>query len=238
MSTADLDRIHQHYLALRDDALLRTAILEGGTLVEPAQEVVRGVVEERLGRPVALVTGATESMGKLWGRIQQVRTFSRLRGPQDPVLGSQDVSPGDGVLLLSDGGLGFVPLSPPPPAELFPTLPEPGQGPMGAWWQVLLNAAAVPAELRDARAVVRLPLALRARLDPTSAWIPLGALERLELRKLDLQVVVTGAGDAVCHLPPPAPEFLGRWGTQFDVTLHEHSDAGVASRVRGWLRKS
>lgn len=237
MSQANVDRIRQHYEALHDDELLRTAILEGGTLVEPAQEVVRKVVEERLGRPVALVTGATGSMGKLWGRIQEVRTFTRLRGPLDPVLGARDVSPGDGVLLLSDRGLGFVPLSPPPPTELFPTLPEPGQGPVGAWWQALLNAAAVPAELRDARAVYRLPLALRARLDPTSAWIPLDSLERLELQQLDLQVVVAGAGDAVCRLPPPAPELLGRWGTQFHVTLHERDDTGVASRVRGWLRR-
>ncbi len=237
MSNADLERILKHYRALHDDELLRAAILEGGTLVEPAQQVVRQVALDRLGTPAAMLSTAGASMGKLWGRIQQVRTFSRLRGPQDPVLGVRDVSPADGVILLSDRGLGFVPLSPPRPEELFPTLPEPGHGPMGDWWLELLNAAAVPDELRDARAIFRLPLALRARLDPTTAWIPLDSVERLELRKLDLQVVVSGAGDAVCRLPAPAPEFLGRWGEQFEVELRDRGEEGVKSRVRGWLRR-
>ena len=55
MSRADPDTIREHYGALRDGELLRAAVREGGTLVEPAQEVVREVVQQRLGTPAELV---------------------------------------------------------------------------------------------------------------------------------------------------------------------------------------
>ncbi len=127
MSTADIDRIRKHYGALRDEELLRTAVLEGGTLVAPAQEVVRDVLLQRFGPPLDLVQREQERTGKLWGRIQQIQTFSRLRGPHEPVLGGgRDVPPYDGVVLLADRGLGFVPSSPPRPEEIFPTLPQDG----------------------------------------------------------------------------------------------------------------
>lgn len=237
MSKADLDRIREHYGALRDGELLRAAVGEGGTLVASAQEVVRDVVQQRLGAPADLVQSERRRTGRLWGRIGQVQTFSRLRGPNEPVLGGRDVPPYDGMILLTDQGLGFVPSSPPALTELFPTLPEPDQGPMGDWWTSLLDAAAIPEDLRTTQSVFRLPLCLRARLDPSSAWIALGDLERLDLRGLDLRVVVSGAGDAVCRVPEPAPEFLGRWGTQLGVTLQDRADEGVRSRVRGWLRR-
>jgi hypothetical protein len=235
VSTADIDSIRKHYGALRDGELLRAAVLEGGTLVAPAQEMVRDVVHQRFGTPAALVQRERKHTGNRWGRIQQVQTFSRLRGPHEPVLGVRGVPPYDGVILLSDQGVGFVPSAPPRPEEIFPSLPE--RGPIGAWWVEILTAAAIPADLRDARAIYRLPLSLRAHLDPTAAWIAMDNLDRLELRGLDLRMVVSGAGDALCRVPAPAPEFLARWGAQFDVTLRDRGDKGVTSRVRGWLRR-
>jgi len=192
-----------------------------------------------LGTPTELLTREREITGQLWGRLQQVQTLTRLRGPLEPMLGTRDVPPYDGVILLFDQGLGFVPTSPPNPEELFPTLRDldPDHGPLGAWWTEVLDAAAVPPALRDARAIYRLPLSLRARLDPTAAWIGLGTLARLELRGLELRAVVDGAGDAVCRVPADAPELLGDWGAQFDVTLQDRGDEGVTQRVRGWLRR-
>jgi len=236
VSTADIDRIRKHYGALRDEELLRTAVLEGGTLVAPAQEVVRDVLLQRFGPPLDLVQRERERTGKLWGRIQQIQTFSRLRGPHEPVLGGgRDVPPYDGVVLLADQGLGFVPSSPPRPEEIFPTLPQ--DGPMSGWWEGLLDATDIPADQRDARALYRLPLSLRALLDPTAAWIALSNLKQLELRGLELRVVVDGAGDALCRVPTPAPEFLGRWTTQYDIPLVERTDEKVADRVRGFFRR-
>jgi hypothetical protein len=238
VNNADIDSIRKHYGSLRDGELLRAAVLEGGTLIAPAQEVVREVVLERLGPPAALVQRHLEQMGKVWGRIQQVQTFSRLRGPNEPVLGGgRDVPPYDGVIFLADRGLGFVPSSPPRPEEIFPTLSDHTPGSMAQWWDGLLDAAAVPADQRDGQALYRLPLSLRARLDPTAAWIAKGDLKHLELRGLDLHVVVDGAGDALCRVPAPAPEFLARWGAQFDIRLVERTDKKVTDRVRGWIRR-
>ncbi len=238
MSTADIDRIRDHYGALRDGELLRAAVLEGGTLVTEAQEVVREVVRQRFGTPADLVQREREQLGKVWGRIQQVQTFSRLRGPNEPVLGGgRDIPPYDGVIFLTDSGFGFVPSSPPRPEEIFPTLGDHTPGSMAQWWDTLLDAAQIPADQRDAQALYRLPLSLRARLDPTASWISKADLNHLELRGLDLRVVVDRAGDALCRVPTPAPEFLGRWTAQFDISLVHRSDEKVTDRVRGFFRR-
>lgn len=239
MSTVDLDKIREHYRALRDGELLRVAMVEGGGLVSAAQEVVQEVVQLRFGTPAELIQREREKTGSLWGRIQQVQTFTRLRGPLEPVLGSRDVPPYAGVILLTLQGFGFVPSDPPNPREIFPTLPSHdfGSGAMATYWDDLLAAAGIPEDQRDAGALYRLPLSLRAGLDPSSAWIALSALDRLELRGPELRVIVSGAGDAVCRVPAPAPEFLGRWGEQQNVTLVDRGDEGVTSRVRGWLRR-
>ncbi len=74
-------------------------------------------------------------------------------------------------------------------------------------------------------------------MDPTAAWIALANLKQLELRGLELRVVVDGAGDALCRVPAPAPEFLGRWTTQYDIPLVERTDERVTDRVRGFFRR-
>ena len=128
MSTVDLERIRAHYAALRDGELLRVAMVEGGALVPAAQEVVQEVVRQRFGTPAELIQREREKTGSLWGRIQQVQTFTRLRGPLEPVLGGRDVPPYAGVILLTNQGFGFVPSDPPNPREIFPTLPSHDSG--------------------------------------------------------------------------------------------------------------
>ena len=235
MTGIDSKAIRKHFLELRDDVLLEEALLRSEGMSEAAQEVACDVLNERLGGTSALLERERKRSGRLWGRIMEVRTFTQLRGEGEPVLGGRDIPPFDGVVLLSDQGLGFLPV-PPQPLPDGVSLPE-DDGPIKSWWEALLDAAGAPPGQPPPPPLVRLPLSLRATLDPTTAWIDKTLIHRLALEDLDLRVVVPHGRDVVCRLPPPAPEFLERWVKVVNVPLVEESHGGLMDRVAGWFRK-
>jgi hypothetical protein len=219
MHDEELDPIQlkERFAALRDEDLLRQALVRTAELRPEAQVVIAEVLQERFGPYRVLAAQEVERAGQLIGRIRQVKGFSRLRAPGEPVLGGPDVPPYDGILFLATGGLGFMPRDTAPEQTFHDFDPAALQGPVSRWLgpEGLLRPSEVPEE-----APRPLPLPLRARLDPASAWIDRDTMERLTRDKREWHLHVPEGADAVFRLTEASDsDLLHTWAQQVELPL-------------------
>lgn len=213
----DPQLLRQRLLELRDDELLRQALLDPCALLPGAQAVLAEVLAARVGTFAALWDREMERTGALVSRLPDVRGFARLRAPGEPVLGGRDVPPYDGILFLATGGVGFLPTSASPDTVFqdFGTCAFEGPiaewlGPKGSQWpQGAPRGGPRP-----------LPLPLRARLDPATAWIDRASLAALTRTRQGWRLEAEEVADAVFRLAEDEDrEPLEAWAARVDLPL-------------------
>jgi len=196
-STVDIQLLRERLSVLRDDELLRQALLAPGDFTLEALGVLAEILAERFGPFSALWKREVERTGNLVARLPDVRGFARLRGPGEPVLGGPDVPPYDGMLFLATGGVGFVPTSASPDTVFQDFAREAFEGPVAEW----LGPQGTEWPQNAPREGPRpLPLPLRARLDPATAWIDRTRLLELSLGRQEWRLRAQDAADAVFRL--------------------------------------
>jgi hypothetical protein len=217
MQDEELDPQHlkERFGALRDDELLRQALIETSELRPEARVVIAAVLEERFGPYRVLAAREVERAGKLFGRIRRARGFARLRAPGDPVLGGPDVPPHDGILFLATGGLGFTPTDASDEETFKDFDPAALQDPVAGWLGP--EGVAWPDGVPEG-SPRPLPLPLRARLDPAAGWIDREAMSRLTREKREWRLHVPEGADAVFRVAEASEEeLLETWAKQMKL---------------------
>lgn len=193
----DPQLVRQRFSQLRDNELLRQALLSPCDLLPAAQAALAEVLAVRFGPFSTLWEREMARTGDLVARLPDVRGFARLRGRGEPVLGGRDVPPYDGMLFLTTGGVGFLPTSASPDTVFGDFGPGAFEGPIAEW----LGPRGIEWPQGAPRGGPRpLPLPLRARLDPATAWIDRAHLEELSFTRRQWRFRAEGVADAVFRL--------------------------------------